>query len=236
MKSVNRIKAIFLIIIASMVFVAPAIAQNDKNIHEFPELNYSLDALEPYIDAETMNLHYNKHHRGYYNKFLAAIDGTELATTPINEIFYSVSQYDKNVRNNGGGYYNHKLFWENLTPEQGSIPADLKLAIDKSFGNVDAFKEKFSEAASSVFGSGWAWLVYQPGGKLVVTSTSNQDNPLMDVSEVRGMPLLSLDVWEHAYYLKYQNKRGDYISSFWKVINWDVVAERLKFADENCPK
>lgn len=211
-------------------------AQQSNNVHEFPELSYELDALEPHIDAETMNLHYNKHHRGYYNKFLKAIEGTKLETTPINEIFYNVSDYDKNVRNNGGGFYNHKLYWENLTPDQGKIPADLKSALKKSFGSVDAFKKKYSAVAGSVFGSGWAWLVYQPGGELVITSTSNQDNPLMDVSEVRGMPLLAIDVWEHAYYLKYQNKRGDYISSFWNVVNWEVVAERLKNAEANCKK
>jgi Fe-Mn family superoxide dismutase len=236
MKNTYCVKTIFLVLMLTTVFVVQGSAQNDKSVHQFPELEYSLDALEPYIDAETMNLHYNKHHKGYHNKFLAAIDGTKLETTPLNEIFYNISKYDDNVRNNGGGFYNHMLYWENLTPDQGKIPADLKSAIEKSFGNIVAFKEKFNEVASSVFGSGWAWLVYQPGGKLVVTSTSNQDNPLMDISDVRGMPLLTIDVWEHAYYLKYQNKRGDYISSFWSVVNWEVVAERLKFADENCPK
>ncbi|HKK81728.1 MAG TPA: superoxide dismutase [Prolixibacteraceae bacterium] len=235
----KRIQAFNIFSIAMVLFLMVSFnseAQNSKNVHEFPELSYELNALEPHIDAETMNLHYNKHHKGYYNKFMKAIEGTKLETTPINEIFYNISDYNKNVRNNGGGFYNHKLYWENLTPDQGDIPAGLKSELKKSFGSIDAFKKAYSAAAGSVFGSGWAWLVYQADGDLVITSTSNQDNPLMDVAEVRGMPLLTIDVWEHAYYLNYQNKRGDYISSFWKVVNWDVVAQRLKHAEANCKK
>lgn len=194
--------------------------------HTFPELAYAYDALEPYIDAETMELHYSKHHKGYFTKFMAAAEGTDLLNTPMENIFAGISKQPEGVRNNGGGYYNHALFWENMTPQQGEIPADLKAAIEKDFGSVDAFKTEFATAAKTRFGSGWAWLLVDENGALKVSSTPNQDNPLMDVAEVKGTPLLALDVWEHAYYLNYQNKRGDYINNFWNVVNWDVVNHR----------
>ncbi|WP_167619274.1 superoxide dismutase [Maribellus sediminis] len=195
--------------------------------HKFPELPYAFDALEPYIDAQTMELHYTKHHNGYFNKFMAAAEGTELLNTPMEEIFASISKQDASIRNNGGGFFNHALFWENMTPDQGEIPAELKQAIENDFGTVDAFKEQFGKAAKMQFGSGWAWLIADKDGKLAVTSTPNQDNPLMDIVSTKGTPLLGLDVWEHAYYLHYQNKRADYVDNFWNIVNWDVVNNRL---------
>jgi len=199
--------------------------------HKFPELGYSYDSLEPYIDAQTMELHYDKHHRGYYNKFLAAAKGTKALELPMPEIFASVSKYSAGIRNNGGGFYNHALFWENMTPAQGAIPTLLKKAIENEFGSIEAFKETFGSAAKTHFGSGWAWLAVNSNGKLFVSSTPNQDNPLMDVVVEQGIPLLALDVWEHAYYLNYQNRRAEYVDNFWHVVDWDVVNKRLQKAN-----
>ena len=194
---------------------------------ELPKLPYDYNALEPYIDARTMEIHHSKHHGGYTKKLNAAIEGTDLENLSIEEILKNVSKHSTAVRNNGGGFYNHKLFWQNMSPNGGGKPeGKLAEAIDRDFGSFDNFKETFNKAAAGRFGSGWAWLVNQMG-KLVITSTPNQDNPLMDVAEVRGIPILGLDVWEHAYYLKYQNKRPDYIDAFWNVINWSDVAERF---------
>jgi Fe-Mn family superoxide dismutase len=194
---------------------------------ELPKLSYDYNALEPYIDAQTMEIHYTKHHGGYTSKLNAAIEGTELAGSSIEDILKNISKHSVGVRNNGGGFYNHKLFWDVMSPNAGGEPTgDLLNAINKDFGSFLKFKEIFNNAAATRFGSGWAWLVNQ-GGKLVVSSTPNQDNPLMDVAEVKGAPILGLDVWEHAYYLKYQNKRPDYIDAFWNVVNWDQVAKRF---------
>jgi Fe-Mn family superoxide dismutase len=174
-----------------------------------------------------MEIHYTKHHGGYTSKLNAAIEGTELAGSSIEDILKNISKHSVGVRNNGGGFYNHKLFWDVMSPNAGGEPTgDLLNAINKDFGSFLKFKEIFNNAAATRFGSGWAWLVNQ-GGKLVVSSTPNQDNPLMDVAEVKGAPILGLDVWEHAYYLKYQNKRPDYIDAFWNVVNWDQVAKRF---------
>jgi len=197
---------------------------------EFPALPYAYDALEPYIDARTMEIHYDKHHRAYYNNFVNALKGTAIENTPVEKIFAEVSKYGDAVRNNGGGYYNHVVFWENLGKSSSGPSAELTAALTKEFGSFDKFKEAFSNAAKTRFGSGWAWLVLSPGKKLVVCSTPNQDNPLMDVSPVKGTPLLTLDVWEHAYYLKYQNRRPEYVEAFWNVVNWDVVNERYREA------
>lgn len=194
---------------------------------ELPKLSYDYNALEPYIDAQTMEIHYTKHHGGYTSKLNAAIEGTELADLSIEEILKNISKHSVGVRNNGGGFYNHTLFWDVMSPNAGGEPTgDLLDAINKEFGSFPKFKEIFNNAAATRFGSGWAWLVNQ-GGKLVVSSTPNQDNPLMDVADVKGTPILGLDVWEHAYYLKYQNKRLDYIDAFWNVVNWDQVAKRF---------
>ena len=191
---------------------------------EQAELPYAFDALEPVIDAQTMELHYGKHHAGYTRKFNAALNEEGIATTDIKEIFANVSSYSANVRNNGGGYYNHSLFWNFMSPDGGGTPSgDLAAAIERDFGSFEEFKSLFSAAAGGQFGSGWAWLIIDEQGTLKVTSTSNQDNPLMDIAEVKGTPLLNLDVWEHAYYLNYQNERGRYIENFWKVVNWPVV-------------
>ncbi len=197
--------------------------------HEFNELGYSYDALEPYIDAATMELHYDKHHRAYYNNFISAAEGTELKKMPLELIFKNISSQSTFVRNNAGGYYNHDLFWANMTPVKGSkISENLENAINEAFDSFDNFKTEFENKAKTVFGSGWAWLVKLEDGKLAVSSTPNQDNPLMDVAEVQGTPLLALDVWEHAYYLKYQNQRPAYITNFWEVVDWDEVSRRFE--------
>ncbi len=194
--------------------------------HVFPELNFDYNALEPYIDAQTMELHYDKHHRGYFNKFMAAIEGTEAESIPMEEIFAKITSYDLAVRNNGGGYYNHKLYWENMTPEETSMSPDLESAIISDFGSVDVFKDEFASAAKTHFGSGWAWLAADSNGKLFVTTSANQDNPLMNDAEKQGSPLLAIDVWEHAYYLNYQNMRASYVDNFWNVVNWNEVSLR----------
>ena len=196
-----------------------------------PDLPYAFDALEPSIDARTMEIHHDKHHGGYTTKLNAAIEGTPMADKKIEDILANISSAGSAVRNNGGGYYNHSLFWTIMKPNGGGTPTgELAQAIDKAFGSFDAFKEKFSTAAGGQFGSGWAWLIVKNGGELAVTSTANQDNPLMDVAEEKGTPILGLDVWEHAYYLNYQNRRPDYVSAFFDVINWDEVSKRYAAA------
>ena len=197
---------------------------------KLPDLPYEYDALEPYIDARTMEIHYGKHHAGYTNNLNAAIEGTELENKSILDILSNVSKHSAAVRNNSGGYYNHDLFWKVMAPNAGGKPEGaLADAINSSFGSFEAFIEQFSKAAATRFGSGWAWLVKNESG-LVVSSTPNQDNPLMDIAEVKGTPILGLDVWEHAYYLHYQNRRPDYISNFYNVINWNEVAARYAAA------
>ncbi len=194
---------------------------------ENPKLSYSYDALEPYIDAKTMEIHHTKHHGGYTKKLNNAIEGTPLENQSIEEILKEVSKHPTAVRNNGGGYYNHKLFWDIMSPDGGGEPSGkLMDAIKKDFGSFDKFKEEFNQAAATRFGSGWAWLIDQ-NGKLVIASTPNQDNPLMDISEIKGTPILGLDVWEHAYYLKYQNRRPEYIDAFWNVVDWNKVEKRF---------
>ncbi|WP_026473803.1 superoxide dismutase [Alkaliflexus imshenetskii] len=196
---------------------------------ELPKLDYAYNALEPHFDAMTMEIHHSKHHAAYTNNLNAALEGTADANLTIEALMANVSKRSVAVRNNGGGFYNHNLFWKVIGPNSGGKPSgDLLAAIEKNFGSFDAFKDEFSKAAATRFGSGWAWLVKQADGKLVVSSTPNQDNPLMDLAEVKGTPILGLDVWEHAYYLKYQNRRPDYIQSFWNVVNWNEVAARLK--------
>jgi len=196
---------------------------------ELPKLDYAYNALEPNVDAATMEIHHTKHHAAYTNNLNAALEGSADASKSIEALMADVSKRSVAVRNNGGGFYNHSLFWKVIGPNGGGKPSgDLLQAIEKNFGSFDAFKEEFSKAAATRFGSGWAWLVKTADGKLVVSSTPNQDNPLMDVADVKGTPILGLDVWEHAYYLKYQNRRPDYIQAFWNVVNWDEVAARFK--------
>lgn len=192
---------------------------------ELPKLPYAFDALEPNIDARTMEIHHDKHHQGYTDKLNDAIKGTANEGKSIEHILTHLDMENRAVRNNGGGFYNHSLFWKVMSPNGGGKPSgDLAKAIDQAFGSFEAFKEKFSDAAKTQFGSGWAWLCVHKGGKVEVCATPNQDNPLMPNVGCGGTPILGLDVWEHAYYLKYQNKRPDYVSAFWNVINWDEVA------------
>lgn len=194
---------------------------------ELPALPYAYDALEPYIDKMTMEIHYTKHHNAYVTNLNKAVEGTEMEGKPLEELFKNISGYPAAVRNNGGGHWNHSLFWTLMKQNGGGEPGGaLADAIKSSFGSFNDFKSQFSNAAATRFGSGWAWLVKQ-GSKLVVTSTPNQDNPLMDVAEVKGVPILGLDVWEHAYYLKYQNRRPEYIENWWNVVNWAEVAKRF---------
>lgn len=196
---------------------------------ELPELNYAKDALEPHIDAKTMEIHHGKHHAGYTSKLNAAVEGTDLEGKSIEEILQNLDLSNGAVRNNGGGFYNHRLFWEVMSPDGGGNPSgDLAKAIDDAFGSFEKFKEKFSNAAATQFGSGWAWLCVHQGGSLEVCSTPNQDNPIMPNVGCAGTPILGIDVWEHAYYLNYQNKRPDYIEAFFNVIHWDKVAELYK--------
>ena len=193
---------------------------------ELPKLPYAYDALEPHIDARTMEIHHTKHHNGYTTKLNAAIEGTDLDGKSIEEILKNLDMSNGAVRNNGGGFYNHKLFWEVMSGDGGGNPSgDLADAINAAFGSFDAFKDAFSAAAGSRFGSGWAWLCVHPGGKVEVCSTPNQDNTLMPDTGCGGQPILGLDVWEHAYYLNYQNKRPDYVKAFFNVINWSKVEE-----------
>ncbi|RMA66090.1 superoxide dismutase [Ulvibacter antarcticus] len=196
---------------------------------ELPQLPYAFDALEPHIDERTMKIHHGKHHQGYTDKLNSAIAGTELEGNNIENILLNLDKSNKAVRNNGGGFYNHGLFWKVMSPNGGGKPSgELAKAIDAEFGNFDSFKEAFSNAAKTQFGSGWAWLCVHKGGKVEVCSTANQDNPLMPGIGCGGAPILGLDVWEHAYYLHYQNKRPDYVSAFFNVINWEEVSARYQ--------
>ena len=196
---------------------------------ELPKLNYAYDALEPHIDARTMEIHHSKHHNGYTTKLNAAVEGTELAGKNIEDILTNLDMSNGAVRNNGGGFYNHRLFWEILSPNGGGEPSGaLATAITDAYGSFEAFKDAFSKAAATQFGSGWAWLCIHKGGKVEVCSTPNQDNPLMPGVGCGGTPILGLDVWEHAYYLNYQNRRPDYINAFFSVINWTEVSAKYE--------
>lgn len=198
-------------------------------MHTLPELNYAYDALEPHIDARTMEIHHTKHHQAYINKLNDAIEGTDLANKNLEDIFANMSNNSVAVRNNGGGHFNHTMFWQVMSPDGGGNPGGkLMSAIEAKFESFDKFKEEFNTAAATRFGSGWAWLIVDSNGELHVTSTPNQDNPLMDVADVKGTPILGLDVWEHAYYLNYQNRRPDYVNAFWNVVNWAEVEKRYE--------
>lgn len=204
--------------------------------YKLPELGYAFDALEPNIDARTMEIHHDKHHAGYVAKLNAAVEGTDLGSKTVCELLSSLDSVPENirgaVRNNGGGHCNHSLFWKVIAPGGASAPeGDLATSIDSSFGSFDAFKEQFANAAATRFGSGWAWLVADSEGNLSICSTANQDNPRMTND---GTPILGLDVWEHAYYLNYQNRRPDYIQAFWNIVNWSVVASILEGTNASC--
>jgi Fe-Mn family superoxide dismutase len=217
------------------VMAMPVVARKQsswlKGKKEFvlPKLPYAYDALEPYIDKETMEIHHSKHHAGYTRKFNAALEKSGLQPKSAREILKNISKYNEAIRNNGGGYLNHKIFWKSLSPDGGGDPSgEIAAAINNDFGSFTNFKEAFGTAAKSHFGSGWAWLVVD-NNKLKIVTTANQDNPIMDIlpDEKKGWPLLCIDVWEHAYYLKYQNKRTDYVDAFWDIVNWNTVNEKL---------
>ncbi len=197
--------------------------------HTLPDLKYAFNALEPHIDAMTMEIHHGKHHAAYVTNLNKAIEGTDAENLSLHELMANISKYPAAVRNNGGGHYNHTLFWEILTPGGGSPSGKLAEAINSTFNSLDSLKEQMNTAGATRFGSGWAWLIVQ-NGKLAICSTPNQDNPVMDIAEVKGTPILGIDVWEHAYYLKYQNRRPEYLGAIWNVINWDEVAKRYEAA------
>ncbi|RZK41513.1 MAG: superoxide dismutase [Pedobacter sp.] len=198
---------------------------------ELPALSYATDALEPHIDKLTMEIHHGKHHQAYVTNLNKALEGKPEASSSIEDIVKNISKFPAAVRNNGGGHYNHSLFWTVLGPNKGGEPTgDLAKAINEAFGSFEEFKTKIQDAGATRFGSGWAWLSVGADKKLIVSSTPNQDNPLMDVAEVKGTPIFGIDVWEHAYYLKYQNMRPSYLAAIWNVVNWDAVAERYKKA------
>jgi len=202
------------------------IAMTTINKLEFHNLPYAYDALEPFIDKMTMEIHHSKHHKAYYDNMMNAVKGTDMEGKTLEEVFANMSKYPAAVRNNGGGYYNHNLYWEVMKVNGGKPSAKLEAAIVKTFGSMDELKKQFTDAGKTRFGSGWAWLSVDKDGNLFVSSTPNQDNPLMDVADKKGTPILGMDVWEHAYYLKYQNKRPDYTEAFWSVINWEAVSKK----------
>jgi superoxide dismutase, Fe-Mn family len=207
------------------------IKMNTINKLEFQALPYAYDALEPYIDKQTVEIHYSKHHRAYFDNYIKAIAGTEIESEDTKELFKNISKYSTLVRNNSGGYFNHSFYWEGMKANGGGVPGG-KFSVDilKTFGSFEEFKKQLTELAKNRFGSGWAWLCMDEKGELFNCSTPNQDNPLMDIAEKKGIPLLAIDVWEHAYYLKYQNRRADYIDAFWNLVNWDVVSKRYENA------
>jgi superoxide dismutase len=217
-------------ILSILVFSSGVIAQS----FSLPKLNYSYKALEPFIDAETMEIHHSKHHQAYVMNLNKALIGSKLEKLSLENIILNASKRSLAIRNNGGGHYNHSLFWEILSPEKNTKPSDdLLKAINTTFLGLDSLKKMMNDAAATRFGSGWAWLILTPNKKLQVCSTPNQDNPIMDVSECRGIPIIGIDVWEHAYYLKYQNKRGDYLGAIWNVIDWNAVSKRYAEALES---
>jgi superoxide dismutase, Fe-Mn family len=198
---------------------------------ELPALGYALNALEPHIDAKTMEIHHGKHHNAYVTNLNNAVAGSDTEKMSIEDICKNISKFSPAIRNNGGGHFNHDLFWKVIGPNAGGNPSgELAAAIEKDLGGMEAFKTAFATAGATRFGSGWAWLIVTADKKLAVCSTPNQDNPLMDIADVKGTPILGLDVWEHAYYLHYQNRRPDYIAAFWNVVNWTEVAKRYKAA------
>ena len=230
----KKLKFIFISLTLLSVFTLGAQETPKVKItHTFAPLPYTYDALEKSIDKETMEIHYDRHHRAYYNNFLKAIEGTEMEYLTISQLFTTMSKYPVAVRNNAGGYFNHEFFWNCMSPSGGGAPTGkLSEAIITTFGSFDEFKKQFEKAATTRFGSGWVWLSVDANGKLFISSTPNQDNPLMDIAEQKGTPLLALDVWEHAYYLRYQNKRASYITAFWDIANWEEAGKRFEKASK----
>lgn len=217
--------------IISMAVFGIAFTQTISAQFKQAALLYAYNAFENVVDAQTMELHYSKHAAGYVNNLNKAVAGTALEKERLENILANISEHSAAVRNNAGGHYNHELFWSVLTPKKNTQPSqELSKAINDAFGSMEAFKEALNKEAGGRFGSGWAWLVVTPEKKLVITSTPNQDNPLMDVAEVKGIPVFGIDVWEHAYYLKYQNKRADYLTALWTVVNWETVSSRYAIA------
>ncbi len=214
------LKSAALLGIAGLVKPLNLLANPVADAFTLPKLPYEFSALEPHIDKQTMEIHYSKHHQAYVTNLNKAVTGTALATMKIEDIIKDISKHPVAVRNNGGGHWNHTFFWNILSAQGGKPTGKLAAAIESDLSGMDKFKETFNQAATTRFGSGWAWLIVEPSGKLAVTSTPNQDNPLMDVAEKKGKPVIGLDVWEHAYYLKYQNRRPEYITAFWNVVNW----------------
>jgi Fe-Mn family superoxide dismutase len=198
------------------------------NVSSLPELPFAYDALEPIMDARTVEIHYDKHHRTYFNNYLNAAKGTPYENVPLEEVFPVISKAGNAIKNHGGGFYNHWFFWNSLGKGKTEPSPALMAAIEEAFESFAKFREVFSNAAKSQFGSGWAWLIVGKDNKLAVTSTLNQENPLMDIAQVKGLPLLTIDVWEHAYYLKYQNRRADFVEAFWDIIDWEAVSKRFE--------
>lgn len=228
MKKIQWIAAAFSLVLGTQSFAQAPYA--------LPKLNYDYKAIEPHIDAQTMEIHYSKHHQAYVDNLNKALTDPKLAALTLEQLLLNAGRRSDVIRNNAGGHYNHSLFWEILTPtpDTESKPSDaLMNSIELSFKNMDSLKKLMNQAASSRFGSGWAWLVLTPDKQLIVTSTPNQDNPIMDVSKDRGIPIIGIDVWEHAYYLKYQNKRGDYLGAVWKALNWNVISKKYYEALQN---
>lgn len=222
MKTFNKIAILLFIIVAYSSI-------NAQTAYTLPELGYGYSALEPYIDSSTMYIHLNKHHAAYVKNLNDAIKGTDAEKLGMNDLLKDISKYSTVVRNNAGGHYNHSLFWKNLTPQVNTQASPrLQKALLETFGSMDSLKTLLNKAAISQFGSGWAWLVVTPEKKLVVCATPNQDNPMMDIAPIKGTPIIAIDVWEHAYYLKYQNKRADYLNSIWNILNWNEISQRYE--------
>lgn len=226
-------KRLLLTIVAATLIAPAAYAQDgfagQKKPFTLPDLPYAADSLQSFINKDTMEIHYGRHHKGYVDK----LNGFDLpADATLEALLKDISKYETGVRNNAGGHWNHSFFWQALTPdaEKNKLPEEFSTVLSEQFGSVDAFKAEFEKGAAGLFGSGWVWLIVDGDGKLVITTTPNQDNPLMDVTDKKGAPILGLDVWEHAYYLQYQNKRPDYAKNFWGVVNWDFVTQNYKAA------
>lgn len=222
------------LIYKSLIIILAMSTQNINAQHELPKLSYEYAALEPHIDARTMEIHHTKHHQAYVNNLNAAIKDTDASKLSLEEMMLKMSSLSTAVRNNGGGHYNHKLFWEILSPKAKKTPeGELLKWIERDLGGLDNLKKELNQAAMTRFGSGWGWLIVTPDKKLKIVSTPNQDNPLMDIEDVRGIPIIGIDVWEHAYYLHYQNRRADYLNEIWEVIDWAVVEKRFEEAVNN---